>query len=256
MLSQRKYQKRKIQQMLLISVFNHSNPQIVLSLFFGGLILFTCLKLSILILGSSFDELIQLSEYPFDIWRCQLLASGGISIQRTPIPSKQDMEKNISISHLTAYLDEIHSSAGNTIQICLSSNKYYLVVHFCTNLGGLDFFTFKDFLTSFSIDLKDYEEFEKQFLFKLFVDYGKECSILKILEDTGDVFTSSYAIINRRMKSKQLQRNIISKMADQKDETDREIKKRIDEEKKIVIQEIYEKKYKQKTLSDYMNMED
>jgi hypothetical protein len=205
-------------------------------------------------LGSSFDELIQLSEYPFDIWRCQLLALGGISIQRTPIQSKQNEEKNIS--HLTAYLDKIHSPAGNTIQICLSSSKYYLVVQSCINLRCLDFFTFKDFLTSFSIDLKDYEEFEKQFLFKLFVYFGKECSILKILEDTGDVFTSSYVIVNRRMKSKQLQKNIILKMAEKKIETDPEIRKRIEEEKIIIIQEIYEKKYKQKSLSDYMDLED
>ena len=205
-------------------------------------------------LGSSFDELIQLSEYPFDIWRCQLLALGGISIQRTPIPSTLNEVKNIS--HLTAYLDKIHSPAGNTIQICLSSSKYYLVIQSCINLRCLDFFTFKDFLTSFSIDLKDYEKFEKQFLFKLFVDFGKECSILKILEDTGDVFTSSYVIINRRMKSKQLLRNIIFKMAENKIETDSDIKKRIEEEKKIIIQEIYEKKYKQKSLSDYMNVED
>lgn len=207
-------------------------------------------------LGSSFDELIQLSAYPFDIWRCQLLASGGVSIQRTPIPSKQDKEKNISISHLTVYLDKIHPPAGNTIQICLSSNKYYLVVQSCINLQGLDFFTFEDFLTSFSIDLKDYEEFEKQFLFNLFVGFGKECSLLKILEDTGDVFTSSYAVINRRMKSKQLQENIISKMAEQKIETDPEIKKRVEEEKKIIIQEIYEKKYKQKRISDYIDIKE
>ena len=207
-------------------------------------------------LGSSFDELVQLSEYPFDIWRCQLLISGGISIQRTPIPSKQDEEKNISISHLTAYLDKIHSPAGNAIQICLSSNKYYLVIQSCLILRGLDFFTFKDFLTSFSIDLKDYEEFEKKFLFKLFVDFGKECSLLKTLEDTGNVFTSSYVIINRRMSSKQLEKNIILKMAEQKVETDPETKKRIDVEKKIITQEIQEKKYKQKSLSDYMDVDD
>ena len=203
-------------------------------------------------LGSSFDDLVQQSEYPFDIWRCQLLASGGISIQRTPIPSSQG-KKNISISYLTTYLDKIHSPAGNTIQICLSSNKYYLVLQSCINLRGREFFTFEDFLTSFSIDLKDYEEFEKKFLFKLFIDFGKDCSLLRILKDTGDVFTSLYVIINRRMMSKRFQRNIISKMAEQKVRTDPDIKKRIEEEKKIIIQDIHEKKYKQKSLSDYLD---
>ena len=205
-------------------------------------------------LGSSLDELIQQSEYPFDIWRCQLLTSGGIRIQRIPIPSRGDEEKNIS--KLTSYLDKTHPQAGNALQICLSSNKYYLAVQSCINLRSLDSFTFKDFLESFSIDLKDYGDFEKQFLFKQFVDFGKECNLLKILNDTGNDFTSSYVVINRKKKSKQLQENVISKMAENRVETDPEIAKRVEDERRIIIQEIYEKKYKQKNLSEYMDKED
>ena len=195
-------------------------------------------------LGNSFD-LVQVSDYPFDIWRCQWVFS-GIKIQRTPIPSRRDEERNISIASLTAYLDKIHPPAGDTIQICLSSNKYYLAVQSCINLQRLESFIFDDFLASFSIDLKDYEEFEKRYLFELFIDFGEECNFLKISEDTGDIFTSSYAIVNRGMNSTQLQKNIVSKMAEQKVKTDPGIVKKIEEKKEMIINQVHEKELKRK----------
>lgn len=207
--------------------------------------------------GSFFDKIVEVSDHPFDMWRCQWVFKGGIKITRNPIPSKHNREKRISIVDFTTYLSKVHSSAGNSIQICLSSNKYYLAVHSCMNLRGFESFKFDDFLTSFSIDLKDYEEFEKEYLFEHFINFGKECSFLKVLEDTGDVFTSSYAIINRRTKSKQLRKNIIAKMVDQKVESDPEVKKRIKEEEKSIIQEIfYEREPRQRKLTEFADQDD
>jgi hypothetical protein len=45
-------------------------------------------------------------------------------------------------------------------------------------------------------------------------------------------------------------------MAENRVETDPEIAKRVGDERRIIIQEIYEKKYKQKNLSEYMDKED
>lgn len=207
--------------------------------------------------GSGFDKIVQVSDYPFDMWQVQWVFGGKIKITRNPIPSKHDREKHVSIADLTSYLGEVHSSAGNTIQICLSSNKYYLAVQSCINLKIFESFKFDDFLTSFSIDLKDYEEFEKKYLFELFISSGKECSFLKVLEDTGNIFTSSYAIINRRMKSKQLRKNIITKMADQKIESSPEMKKGIEEKEKDIIQEIfYEREPRQRKLTEFTEQDE
>ncbi|MGD2247175.1 MAG: hypothetical protein PVF58_02130 [Candidatus Methanofastidiosia archaeon] len=205
-------------------------------------------------LGTSFDDIVQISKHPFGIWQCQWCKPdfSGIKITRKSIPSYDDKEKHISIKELTYYLSKIHSSAGNTIQICLSSNKYYIAFQSCINLKSFESFTFDDFLTSFSIDLKEYEEFEKKYLFEQFINFGIECSFLKILEDTKDIFTSSYAIINRRMKLAQLKKNIITKMANQKVESDPEIRKTIEEEKQNIIQEIfYQREPKQIRLTEF-----
>jgi hypothetical protein len=203
---------------------------------------------------SLFDSIVQVSEYPFDIWRCQLCKPGsrGVKITRNPVPSYNDREKCISIQDLTDYLDRIYSPTGNTIQICLSSNKYHLVAQSCINLKSFESFKFDDFLTSFSIDLKDYEEFEKKYLFEHFIDFGKECGVLRIVEDTEDTLTSSYAVINRRMKPKQLQKNIIAKMANQRIESDLEISKIIEEERQEIIQEIfYQKEPRQRKITEF-----
>jgi hypothetical protein len=194
--------------------------------------------------GTSFDHLLQLSEHPFDIWRCQIVRN-GIRIQRIPVRSKIK-EKNISMANLTAYLDKTHLHKDNAIQICLSSSKYYLAVQSCKKLQNLDSFMFDDFRESFSIDLKGYEEFEKRFLFNLFVTYGEECNFVKVFKDTGDVFTSLYTIVNRKMNFTQLKKNIISKMANQKIKTDRDIIKKIEDEKRIIIEYLHERELRRK----------
>ena len=203
--------------------------------------------------SSIFDNVVQVSDHPFDMWRCQWVFR-GIKITRTPIPSKHNREKHISIADLTTYLSKIHPPAGNSIQICLSSNKYYIALQSCINLQSFKSFTGNDFLSIFSIDLKDYEEFEKKYLFEHFINFGKECSFLKVLKDTGDVFTSSYVIINRRMKSKQLQKNIIAKIASQKVENDPEVKRRMKEREEEIIQEaFYEREPKQRKLTEFVD---
>jgi len=204
-------------------------------------------------LGTSLEGLVQLSPHPFDIWRCQLVHN-GIRIQRIPVWSKSEEKK--SIADLTFYLEKTHSSTDNAILICLSSNKYYLAIQSCEILKELDSFTFDDFLESFCVDLTNYEEFEKRFLFNLFISYGRECDFVKGLEDTGDVFTSLYTIVNRKMNSAQLKKNIISKMAKHKTETDPDIIKKIEDEKEIIINQIYEKELrqnKQTKITDFEN---
>lgn len=201
--------------------------------------------------NSIYNSIVKESEYPFDIWLCTWVFK-GIKITRNPIPSKYDKEKRISIQDLTDYLNKTHSSAGNTIQICLSSNKYYIAVQSCINLKNFESFKFNNFLTSFSIDLKDYEEFEKKYLFEQFINFGNECNFLKIVENKKDIFTSSYAIINRRMKPKKLRENIISKMADQKIDNDPEIKNIIKKEKENTIKNVfYERDKKQKKITEF-----
>ncbi|MBU7009767.1 MAG: hypothetical protein HXS46_03695 [Theionarchaea archaeon] len=80
---------------------------------------------------------------------------------------------------------------------------------------------------------------------------------MKVLEDTGNIFTSSYAIINRRMKSKQLRKNIITKMADQKIESSPEMKKGIEEKEKDIIQEIfYEREPRQRKLTEFTEQDE
>lgn len=202
--------------------------------------------------GSIFDKIVRASNHPFDMWQCQWVFNDRIKITRNPIPSKDNREKHKSINSLTTYLDQIHSSSGNTIQICLSSNKSYLAVQSCITLGIFEHFEFDDFLASFSIDLKDYEEFEKKYLFECFINFGKECSFLKVLEDTGDVFASSYTIVNRKKKPRELRKNIIEKMAKQKVESDPKIRKRIEEEEKSIIEEIfYKREPRQRKLTEF-----
>lgn len=204
--------------------------------------------------SSVLDDIIQISEFPFDIWSCQWCGSGlrGIRITRNPIPSNKDRGRPISIKKLTDYLHKTHLSEGNIIQICLSSNKMYLAMQCCITLKIFESFTYDDFLSSFSIDLKDYEDFEKKYLFKLFIDFGKECGIIKILEDRKDIFTSSYIIINRRMMSKQLRENIIHKIVSRKIERDPLIQERIKNEEQIISQEIfYQREPKQKRLTEF-----
>lgn len=204
-------------------------------------------------LGTSFESLVQLSPHPFDIWRCQLVHN-GIRIQRIPVWSKSEEKK--SIADLTAYLEKTHPSTDNNIRICLSSNKYYLAVQSCKRLQSLDSLTFDDFLEGFFMDVKDYEEFEKRFLFNLFISYGRECDFVKVLEDTGDIFTSLYTIVNRKMNSEQLQKNIISKMAKHKIETDIDMIKKIEDEKEIIVQKIHEIELKQKKQTKITDFED
>lgn len=194
--------------------------------------------------GSVFESIVTATKYPFDIWRCQLVFP-GIKLTRNPIPANDDREKKVSIASLTSYLEKVHAPAGgNSIQICLSSNKYYLAVQACMTLKRFDSFCFSDFLDSFCIDLKDYEEFEKRYLFDQFIRFGKECGFLKILHNGEDTYTSSYAVINRRMKPQQLKNDIISKIAARQVETDPGLRKRIEEEEEIILKDIQSEKLK------------
>lgn len=210
-------------------------------------------------LGSSFKELSELSEYPFDIWECHVLSSGDeagnirrnkIRIKRIHIPSRNGEGRNIA--DLTAYLNKEYL-VGDTIQICLSSNKFHIALQSCINLQSLDSFTYDNFLSGFSIDLKDYRDFEKRFLFENFISFGKECNFLKTVEDKRDIFTSSYMVVNKKKRSPQFEEDIISKMAEQRMKSDPQVLKRIEEKENEIIKKVFERKYKQKSLSEFID---
>lgn len=205
-------------------------------------------------LGTSFESLIQLSEHPFDIWRCQLVRN-RIRVQRIPVWSRSE-EKNISIADLTAYLEKKHFFMDDAIHICLSSSKYYLAVQCCEKLQNLNFFAFDDFLKRFPIDLKEYGEFEEKFLFNLFIRYGEECDFVNVLEDTGDIFTSLYTIVNREMNSGELKRNIISKMAKHKIKTDPDIIEKIEEKRVIIFNQVHEEELRRRKQTKITDFED
>lgn len=173
-----------------------------------------------------------------------------IRIKRIHIPSKNGEGRNIT--DLTAYLNREHP-VDDTIQICLSSNKFYTALQSCINLKSFDSFTYDDFLNGFSIDLKDYQDFEKRFLFENFISFGKECNFLKTVEDKRDIFTSSYMIVNRKKRSPRFEEDIISKMAEQRMKSDPQVLKRIEEKENEIIKQVFERKYKQKSLSEFID---
>lgn len=84
-----------------------------------------------------------------------------------------------------------------------SSSKYLKLKHMAFVLvtryhqGGEDLFTYEDWEYLFAqkdIELNNYLEQEKKTLYRNFVEYGRECNVVVLEDDQGDVFENGYRI--------------------------------------------------------------
>lgn len=60
-------------------------------------------------------------------------------------------------------------------------------------------------------------------------------------------------VVNKKKRSPQFEEDIISKMAEQRMKSDPQVLKRIEEKENEIIKQVFERKYKQKSLSEFID---
>lgn len=101
---------------------------------------------------------------------------------------------------------------NDILTFIFSSSRYLKATKISIPLSKKDYFNFNDWKKTFEIDIYGWHEFEKQIIYKNYINYGLECTFLSLVEDFGDILSNKYKIKSVCMKANLLEKDIIKKI--------------------------------------------
>lgn len=159
--------------------------------------------------------------------------------------TKADLDGHVD-EDLMAYIEDILLSGipyMSHIDFTYSSSKYLKVRNMVLAIinrhqrQGNETFDFGDWKDLFAIELSNYQGDEKETLYVNFIDYGKDCGVITLEEDLGDLLDNKYRIISRATRN---QENIVTEIYNKitRSEMDGDLEEELREEKQEIVTEL------------------